>query len=59
MQNYKLKFKNNVVVMKALIVLSVVAGTCWAGGCTGNLVGCEAKECKKQMLIRLRLFWKS
>ena len=47
MQNYKLKFKNNVVVMKALIVLSVVAGTCWAGGCTGNLVGCEAKEAQK------------
>jgi outer membrane lipoprotein-sorting protein len=47
MQNYKLKFKNSVVVMKALIVLLVVVGTCWPGGCAGNLVGCEAKEAQK------------
>jgi len=46
-ENHKLKFKNNVVVMKALVVLLIVVGTCWVGGCAGNLVGCEAKQTQK------------
>jgi outer membrane lipoprotein-sorting protein len=43
MQNYKLKFKNSVVFMEALIVLLVVVVTCWPGGCAGSLAGSEAE----------------